>query len=84
MPVKAPKHHGSLLYSHYFGYPSIFNIFEMPVTQVTMGVDEKSGLPFGFQVVAKKFNDRITITVAEMLSRRFGGWSPPSRVEVKT
>ena len=54
---------------------------EFPVTHVTMGVDKKTGLPFGFQVVGKRMNDRITIAVAEALEKEFGGWHPPCEIQ---
>lgn len=64
------------------GYTAIFNIFQMPVTQVCMGLGAKSHMPVGFQVVAKRLNDRYTLALAECLAREFGGWVSPCKVMV--
>ncbi|HVJ91964.1 MAG TPA: amidase, partial [Labilithrix sp.] len=57
---------------------AIFNVLEMPVTQVPMGLDEQ-GLPLGVQVAAANHNDTLTIAVALELERACGGWTPPPR-----
>lgn len=56
---------------------------ELPVTQVTLGLGKRSGMPVGFQVVGKRLNDRLTIATAELLDRGFDGWTPPFKVQLK-
>jgi fatty acid amide hydrolase 2 len=43
-----------------------------------MGLDRK-GLPLGLQLVARKGNDHLTIALASMLEKKFGGWTPPRK-----
>lgn len=83
LPEKPPKHNGTFLRMNNCGYTGVFNIMEMPVTQVVLEPGQDSGMPMGFQVVAKANNDRFTLAVAELLSRRFGGWHPPCKVDLK-
>lgn len=64
------------------GYTAIFNIMDVPVTQVSMGLGTKSRMPVGFQVIAKRLNDRYTLAVAELLAKEFGGWQPPCKVSL--
>ena len=82
LPEKPPKHNGTFLRMNNCGYTAIFNIMELPVTHVTIGMG-KSGHPVGFQVVGKRLNDRFTIATAELLSKGFDGWTPPFRVLTK-
>ncbi len=60
-----------------FVFTGLFNVLEMPVTQVPLGLGSK-GLPLGLQVVGSHGNDHLTIAVAMELERLFGGWTPPS------
>jgi len=39
-------------------------------------------LPLGLQVIARKGNDHLTIAVALLLEKEFGGWQPPKRLEL--
>ena len=75
-PRTAPFHYYPLLKFMDFSYFSIFNVLQVPVTQVPMGLSTK-GMPMGVQVVAAEMNDRLCIAVAEELERCFGGWVPP-------
>ncbi|CAG2166990.1 unnamed protein product [Oppiella nova] len=54
-------------------YTAVFNCLSMAVTQVPLGLNTRR-LPLGVQVIAKGFNDHLTIAVAEELERHFGGW----------
>ncbi len=72
----APKHHAPLLPPDRWVYTAILNVMELPVTQVPLGLDA-DGLPLGVQVVAVHGNDHLTIAVARLLERTFGGWTPP-------
>lgn len=38
---------------------------------------ESRGLPLGVQVVAKFQRDHVSIAVAQVLDKVFGGWRPP-------
>lgn len=75
-PRTAPFHYYPLIKLMDFSYFSIFNVLQVPVTQVPLGLDA-SGLPLGIQVVANNMNDRYCLAVAEELERGFGGWVPP-------
>lgn len=54
----------------------IMNILGLPVTQCPLGLS-KERLPLGVQVVAGKFQDRLTMAVALYLEKTFGGWRDP-------
>ena len=43
-----------------------------------MGLDKK-GLPLGLQLVGRRGNDHMTIAVAQLLEKKFGGWTPPRK-----
>jgi fatty acid amide hydrolase 2 len=75
-PVVALRHHQPLLQPFNFQYCAIFNILEVAVTQVPLGLNAE-GLPLGVQIAAIPGNDHVTIAVAEELERRFGGWVMP-------
>lgn len=81
LPTVAYKHNVSLLKTQDIRFPTIFNALQLPVTHATMRLDKKHKLPFGFSIVAKGYNDFITLTVAEEIESTFGGWVPP---EVKS
>jgi hypothetical protein len=55
---------------------SIWNVLELPVTQVPLGLSSE-GLPLGVQIVAGNGNDHLSIAVALFLEQKFGGWTPP-------
>lgn len=77
-PTVAPKHHRALLVPFKWIYTAVFNVLEMPVTQVPLGLDAR-GVPVGVQVAAANGNDHVTIAAAEELERTTGGWVPPPR-----
>ncbi|RWS09902.1 fatty-acid amide hydrolase 2-like protein [Dinothrombium tinctorium] len=79
-PEGAPKHGTSVLKSPNVGYTSIFNVLSVPVTTCPVGLNG-DGLPIGVQVVAKQFNDHLTIAVAQEIEKLFGGWVPPCIVD---
>lgn len=72
----APEHRKPLLRPLDWVYTAIFNVMELPVTQVPLGLNEE-GLPLGVQVVGIHGNDHLTIAVALELEKAFGGWVPP-------
>ncbi|XP_054747514.1 fatty-acid amide hydrolase 2 [Anastrepha obliqua] len=75
-PRTAPFHYYPLIKFTDFSYFSIFNVLQVPVTQVPMGLDSR-GIPMGIQVVASEMNDRLCLNVAKELERTFGGWVRP-------
>ncbi len=75
-PRPAFPHYRSLLRPFDFIYTGIFNVLELPVTEVPMGLNAQ-GIPLGVQVAGIHGNDHITIAVALELERAFGGWIPP-------
>lgn len=76
-PSPAPKHYWPVARVIDWLYTAIFNVLELPVTQVPLGLNSE-GLPLGVQVVAAHGNDHLTIAVAMELERRMGGWVPPA------
>lgn len=60
-----------------WAYTAIFNVLEMPGTQVPLGLGSE-GVPLGCQVLAPRRADHRTIAVAVEVERAFGGWVPPS------
>ena len=66
-----------------FAHQGIFNVLEMPATQVPLGLN-RDGLPLGCQVVSKHGNDPVTIAVAIELERALGGWVPPNIARART
>lgn len=77
-PRVAPRHLTPLLAPFQFAYTAIFNVMEMPSTQVPLGLDAR-GLPLGVQVVAPRRQDHLSIAVAMALETMLGGWVPPPR-----
>ena len=78
-PVPAPVHMKPLLPPFNWVYTAIWNVMELPVTQVPMGLDA-SRRPLGVQVAAAHGADHMTIAVAQALEKAFGGWVPPWQV----
>jgi fatty acid amide hydrolase 2 len=80
-PTVAPKHMMPLLPPLKWVYTGLFNVLEMPVTQVPLGLDERN-VPLGVQVVGVNKRDTLTIAVAHCLERTIGGWTPPPRFPI--
>lgn len=76
--MPAPRHHQPLLPPIHWGYTAIFNVMELPVTQVPMGLN-RDGLPLGLQVVGPMDRDQVPLAVARALEESGGGWVPPNR-----
>lgn len=72
----APRHGVPILLPLGWAYTAIFNVLQLPVTQVPLGLDAR-GLPLGVQVGAARGADHRTIAVAQALERAFGGWVKP-------
>lgn len=76
LPQPAPRHN-DLLFSFFdASFTAIFNVMELPVTAVPLGLD-KAGLPLGIQVVASRFQDHVGIAFAIALEHIFKGWQFP-------
>lgn len=80
LPRTAPTHYASLFEFTNVCCPMVMNYLGVPVTQVPTGTNE--GLPFGLQVAASPFQDRLTIAVAKELEELFGGWIKPCAVKL--
>ena len=78
-PSPAPRHRAPLARPLSWVYTAIFNVLELPVTQVPLGLSSR-GLPLGVQVAAVHGNDALTISVAMALEQEMGGWVPPPRL----
>ena len=76
----APRHRLALLPPIHWAYTALFNVMELPVTQVPLGLSDHRGargMPLGVQVVGAHGQDHRTIAVALELERALGGWVPP-------
>lgn len=76
-PRVAPKHHAALLRFADAGFTGVFNVLEVPVTQVPLGLDARA-LPLGVQVIGARGQDHVPIAVAMALEEALGGWVPPA------
>ena len=76
-PTLAPRHREPLARPRDFAYTAIFNVLELPATQIPMGLDPHSGLPTGVQIVAPEGGDHLSLLAARLLEREGGGWVPP-------
>jgi fatty acid amide hydrolase 2 len=72
-----PRHGRDLAALRTFVLTGLFNVLEMPVTQVPLGIGSR-GLPLGVQVAGVHGNDHLPIAIAMELERLFGGWTPPA------
>ena len=73
----APKHGRTVGRAWAITPTATFNLLQLPVTQVPLGLDAR-GLPLGVQVVAPRDADHVSIACALELERAVGGWVPPS------
>ena len=69
----APRHRAAWLKPFDAECTSIFNILQLPVTVVPMGLD-RQGLPLSVQVVGQRRNDALTLKVAEALEEDLSGF----------
>lgn len=72
----APKHHAPLATPFDWVYTAIFNVMQLPSTQIPLGLNSE-GLPLGVQIVARHGNDHLTLAVAEYLSESIAHWVEP-------
>jgi fatty acid amide hydrolase 2 len=71
----APLHGRPLLRPLDFGFTAIFNVLELPATQVPTGLDAQ-GLPLGVQVVGARGNDQLCLGVARVIEDELGVITP--------
>jgi Asp-tRNA(Asn)/Glu-tRNA(Gln) amidotransferase A subunit family amidase len=58
-----------------FSYTMAWNVGQTPAATVRCA--EHEGLPINIQVVAKPWNDMLTLRVCEAIEQKFGGWQAP-------
>jgi len=75
--VPAPRHNWSILRPFNFAYTAIWNVLELPVTQVPIGLCPLRNIPLGVQIVGAHGMDHVPIAVAQQLEKAFGGWTLP-------
>lgn len=78
LPTVAYRNNISLVKTAAIRFPALFNVLQLPVSQAVIRLDKKHGLPFGFSIAAKPYNDPLSISVAEEIEQAFGGWTPPA------
>jgi amidase len=73
----AIPHGASMLEENFrgFSYTMAWNMGEAPAATVRCA--EHNGLPINIQVVAKPWNDMLTLRVCEAIEQNFGGWQAP-------
>lgn len=76
-PEPAPNHSVTILKAFNISYTMVTTVLQCPITQCPLGLS-RDGLPIGCQIIARAYNDRLTITVAQELEKVFGGWINPS------
>jgi fatty acid amide hydrolase 2 len=76
----APRHNATVGRPWVITAAASFNLLGLPVTQVPLGLSERSGLPLGVQVAAAPGNDHLSIAAALELERACGGWVDPQLV----
>ena len=76
-PTEPPKHGTTVPNNQNIHYFTMLNLLGLPATQVPIGLSGNS-LPLGIQVAADKFNDHLTLAVAEEIEKILGGWVPPA------
>jgi fatty acid amide hydrolase 2 len=75
----APLHFENLLRVFDVSNTCFFNVMELPVTAVPMGLTKQGGLPTGIQIVAGHGNDFICIAAAMWLQNKgVAAWRPPN------
>lgn len=82
MPTVAMKHNVALIKTPHLRFTALFNVLQFPVTHVTLRLDKKHKLPYGFSVAAKPYHDPTTLAVAEEIELAFGGWTPPTKSSI--
>ena len=73
----ALEHGGSMVTENFqgFSYTMAWSMAQVPAATVRCA--EFQGLPLNVQVVAKPWNDMLTLHVCKAIEQEFGGWQPP-------
>ena len=76
----ALKHGDSMKPENFYGfsYTMAWNLAQTPAA--TVRCDEHEGLPINVQVVAKPWNDMLTLRVCKAIEEKFGGFQAPSYI----
>ncbi len=78
LPTPAPLHNESILRIFDVSNTGFFNVMELPVTAVPVGLTSDRGVPIGLQVVSGRGQDHLCIAVAHALQANgIAKWSPP-------
>ena len=78
LPTVAPLHDGACARIMDSGATALWNVMELPVTAVPLGLGKCSQMPLGVQVVAAPGQDHKSIGVALALQEAgIAGWQPP-------
>ncbi|KAK0428919.1 hypothetical protein QR680_011082 [Steinernema hermaphroditum] len=72
----APYHNQLLLTPNNCCYTALWNIMSTPVAVCPLGLN-RDGIPVGCQIVGAPNSERLLVSVAQELERKFGGWTPP-------
>jgi fatty acid amide hydrolase 2 len=71
----APLHGRPLLRPFDVGFTALFNVLELPATQVPTGLDDE-GLPLGVQVIGARGRDHLCLAVARAIEEELGTLTP--------
>jgi Asp-tRNA(Asn)/Glu-tRNA(Gln) amidotransferase A subunit family amidase len=78
LPTPAPHHNESLLRIFDVSNTGFFNVMELPVTAIPLGLTSDQGLPIGLQIISGPGQDALCIAVAKALQRAgVARWMPP-------
>nr|XP_027226722.1 fatty-acid amide hydrolase 2-like [Penaeus vannamei] len=81
LPIISPYHNEPILNPFDICYTAMFNAIEFPSTAVTLG-QTSDNCPIGLQIVTTPGNDHLSLAVAKVLEKKFGGWVPPFEVQI--
>jgi len=70
-PRNGIKHNQSLLRPFDFVYTAAANLYDLPAVQVPVAKSPKNRLPIGCQVWAHPFQDRLALSIAEIIHSTF-------------
>ena len=78
LPTPAPVHNESLLRIFDTSNTTFFNVMELPVTVVPVGLTDDRGMPVGLQVISGRGQDHVCIAVAKALQEgKIASWTAP-------
>ncbi len=78
-PIVAPRHGGTLYRPFDFAYTALFNATDHPVTAVPMGIDPRTNLPTGVQIVGARGRDHLGVSAAiGLFEKGVSAWIPPA------